>query len=204
MEFLKDLFGNEALTYDQFTEKAKGAGKDGKGIKLADLSQGQYVAAEKYRCLEVERDTARQQMAEVGEKLKAFDGVDVAALRGEIDTLKGDIAKKEADFTLHLADRDFAAMLDSAILSAKGKNPKAVMALLDTDTLKSSKNQKEDISAAIKKLAESDAYLFGEADNPTPVKISTGGKHTEPGSISADPFIAGAMKGAGLESGKEG
>jgi hypothetical protein len=123
-----------------------------------------------------------------------------------VDTLKKDLATKEAEFQSQLADRDFQALLTSGIAAAKGKNPKAIMALLDMDALKASKNQKEDTAAALKALAESDAYLFGEPETntTTPAKVKTGGEHTENNDTSSDPFVAAAMKGAGLSTGKDG
>lgn len=155
-----------------------------------------------------DRDTYKGQLDDVSKKLKAFDGVDIEALRGEVDTLKKDIATKEADFQGQLADRDFQALLTAGITAAKGKNPKAITALLDIDTLKASKNQKEDTAAALKALAESDAYLFGEPDTTTttttPAKVKTGAEHTENNDTSSDPFVAAAMKGAGLSTGKDG
>jgi hypothetical protein len=39
MVFLKSVFGTEALTFDQLTEKLK----DSKDVKLANLAEGQYV-----------------------------------------------------------------------------------------------------------------------------------------------------------------
>lgn len=152
-----------------------------------------------------DRDTYKGQLDELSKKLKAFDGVDIEALRGEMDTLKKDMATKEADFQSQLADRDFQVLLTAGITEAKGKNPKAIAALLDVDALKTSKNQKEDVTAAIKALAESEAYLFGEVDktgtsttNTTPATVKTGGEHTETSGTSSDPFVAAAMKGAGL------
>lgn len=149
-----------------------------------------------------DRDTYKGQLDDVSKKLKAFDGVDVEALRGEVETLKKDMAAKEANFQSQLADRDFQALLAAGITEAKGKNPKAIAALLDIDALKASKNQKEDMAAAIKALAASEAYLFGET-NTTPATVKTGGKHTENNNTSSDPFVAAAMKGAGLSAGKE-
>lgn len=156
-----------------------------------------------------DRDTYKGQLDEVSKKLKAFDGVDVEALRGEVDTLKKDMAVKEAAFQSQLADRDFQALLAAGITEAKGKNPKAIAALLDIDALKASKNQKEDVAAAIKALAESDAYLFSEASTTpskttTPATVKTGGEHTENSDTSTDPFVAAAMKDAGLSTGKDG
>ena len=152
-----------------------------------------------------DRDTYKGQLEEVSSKLQAFAGVDIEALRGEVEALKKDMAAKEADYQTQLADRDFQALLSAGFTDAKGKSPKAIAALLDIDTLKASKNQKEDIAAAIKALAESDAYLFGDtATNTTPATVKTGGEHTENSNTSSDPFVAAAMKGAGLSTGKDG
>ena len=152
-----------------------------------------------------DRDTYKGQLEEVSNKLQAFAGVDIEALRGEVETLKKDMAAKEADFQSQLADRDFQSLLLAGITEAKGKNPKAIAALLDIDALKASKNQKEDTAAAIKALAESDAYLFGDSStNTTPAKVKTGGEHTENNETSSDPFVAAAMNGAGLSTGKDG
>lgn len=152
-----------------------------------------------------DRDTYKGQLEEVSNKLQAFAGVDIEALRGEVETLKKDMAAKEADYQNQLADRDFQSLLMAGITEAKGKNPKAIAALLDIDALKASKNQKEDTAAAIKALAESDAYLFGDSStNNTPAKIKTGGEHTENSNTSSDPFVAAAMRGAGLSTGKDG
>lgn len=49
VEFLKTLFGDKALTFDEF---AKAVG-DSKDIKLANLADGKYVATKKSRKHEV-------------------------------------------------------------------------------------------------------------------------------------------------------
>ncbi|NLL92516.1 MAG: hypothetical protein GX222_08950 [Ruminococcaceae bacterium] len=151
-----------------------------------------------------ERDSLKTQLEEVGKKLETFEGVDPEALKKEIETLKSDISAKEADFQAQLADRDFQALLNSGISDLKGKNQKAIIALLDVDTLKASKNQKEDISNAVKTLQESDPYLFEAMESKeTPASVSTGGTHTETNNTGGDAFTAAAMKAAGLETGKE-
>jgi hypothetical protein len=137
-----------------------------------------------------ERDSLKAQVDGVAETLKAFEGVDVAALQGEIGKLKNDLAQKDTDYTAKLAERDFTATLNEAILTAKGRNTKAIIAALgDVETLKASKNQKEDIAAALKTLRESDAYLFDENKNSTNpftlAKVSSGGVHDENGDGSS-------------------
>lgn len=102
--------------------------------------------------------------------LDKFKDVDPEALSAEIARLKDDIAKKDADFAQQLSDRDFEDLIKGAIADAKGKNTKAIRALLDIDTLKASKNQKDDIAAAIKELteAEDSAMLFESAEPDEP------------------------------------
>lgn len=110
--------------------------------------------------------TLETTLKDTQEKLKAFDGVDAEALNGEIAKLKGDLEKKDKDYQAQIADRDFQDMLKEAIVSANGRNAKAITALLDVDALKASKNQKEDIAAALKALAEAEdsKMLFGEPE----------------------------------------
>lgn len=100
------------------------------------------------------------------EALKKFEGVNLEELNSQIETLKSDLAKKDEEYNSQLADRDFQDILKDSITSAKGRNAKAITALLDLEALKASKNQKEDIAAALKGLteAEDSKMLFGEAE----------------------------------------
>ena len=100
------------------------------------------------------------------EAMKKFDGVDPEALKNQIAELNQKLTDKESEYQTQIADRDFQDMLKESIAAAKGKNAKAITALLDLDTLKASKNQKEDIATALKGLAEAEdsKMLFGESE----------------------------------------
>ena len=112
--------------------------------------------------LKVEQDKVKT----TEEALKKFDGVDHEALNKQITDLQADLKKKDDDHAAQLADRDFNDLIKESIATAKGKNAKAITALLDMDTLKASKNQKEDIAAALKVLAEAEdsKMLFGDPE----------------------------------------
>lgn len=76
------------------------------------------------------------------------------------------------------------------------------MALLDLDTLKASKNQKDDVVTAINALRESEPYLFEETKDQTPAKLfSSGGEHKEDGAgaegenAQMNALIRGEAKG---------
>lgn len=113
--------------------------------------------------------------------LKKFDGVDVTGLQNRITALETDLQNKDTEYTQKIADRDFDDLLSESIRTAKGRNAKAIRALLDVDTLKASKNQKDDVAAAIKALteAEDSRMLFGE-DEPAGIGsvIGTVGRKT--------------------------
>lgn len=74
------------------------------------------------------------------EDLKKFDGVDVTGLQNRITALETDLQNKDTEYTQKIADRDFDDLLSESIRTAKGRNAKAIRALLDVDTLKASKN----------------------------------------------------------------
>ena len=100
------------------------------------------------------------------EAVKKFEGVDPDALKNEIASLNQKLADKDTEYQNQIADRDFQDMLKNAITEAKGRNAKAITALLDVDTLKASKNQKDDVAAALKALSEAEdsKMLFGESE----------------------------------------
>lgn len=123
---------------------------------------------EKLETAEQKASASETTINELKEDLKKFEGVDVTGLQQKITDLETNLQTKETEFQQKLADRDFDDLLTESIHGAKGKNAKAIRALLDVDTLKTSKNQKDDVAAAIKALteAEDSKMLFGEADEP--------------------------------------
>lgn len=114
--------------------------------------------------------TAEKTVEDFKKKLEEYKDVDVSGLQKQIDDLTEDLKLKDAEYQRQLADRDFEDLLKDSISQAKGRNAKAITALLDVENLKSSKNQKEDVAAALKALSEQEdsKMLFGEPD-PKPV-----------------------------------
>lgn len=112
-------------------------------------------------------------LAETKESLTKLEGVDVDSWKKKVEELESTIKKNNDDYEAKIADRDFHDLVEKSIASAKGKNAKAIMALLDIDSLKGSKNQQDDIDKALKALSEAEdsKMLFGE---PEPTKIGEG------------------------------
>lgn len=121
-------------------------------------------------------ESIKEQLQTAKDGLKAFEGVDVAQLQGEIAKLQGQLADKDTEWQGKLDSMKFEAKVKDAITAAKGKNPKAITALLDMDTLKASKNQDADLKAALEALqkAEDSGFLFGTEQDPPPYAGNTG------------------------------
>ena len=143
---------------------------------------------------------AEDKVKTLTESLDKFKDVDADKLNGEIADLKKQLEEKDKTFASQIEDRDFDDLVKDAIAEAKGRNPKAIKALLDVEALKASKNQKDDVAAALKKLAEAEdsKMLFGE-DQPAPVgKVGAIGKVT--GGTSGDSFMDSIRAAAGLST----
>ena len=112
-------------------------------------------------------------MNELKKQLEEFKDVDVTALNKRISDLESEKANIQKDYDAKIADRDFNDLVKESIAAVKGKNVKAITALLDVDALKASKNQKEDIASALKDLTEKEdsKMLFGD---PEPNPVGTG------------------------------
>lgn len=146
--------------------------------KKADFEKAwkeNYRTKAEYDNAVTKRDEYKSSLDTVNERLKEFDGVDVKDLQSQITKLQGDLQAKDAEYAQKEAERQFTGELSAAIKKAGGRNEKAVMAMLDMETLKASKNQSADIEAAIGAVKEYDAYLFG-SDEPFKNPVgSTGG-----------------------------
>ena len=112
-------------------------------------------------------------MKDLQDKLDGFKDVDVSGLNQTIKTLQTEKENIQKDYDAKIADRDFNDLVKESIAAVNGRNAKAITALLDVDTLKASKNQKEDIATALKALTEKEdsKMLFGE---PEPKPAGTG------------------------------
>lgn len=119
-------------------------------------------------------DAIKEQLNTAREGLKAFEGVDVKDLQGQIAKLTKDLSDKEAEHQAKLADLEFDGALKEAITAARGRSVKAVRAMLDVDALRASKNQKADIKDALETLKKDSGYLFESEETPPPYSAGAG------------------------------
>lgn len=119
-------------------------------------------------------ESIKGQLQTAKDGLAAFDGVDVKELQGKVAHLTKDLEDKEKTHKQELADMAFDSTLKEAITAARGRNDKAIRALLDVDKLKASKDQTADIKAALEGLKKDSGYLFESDETPPPYAAGTG------------------------------
>ena len=85
----------------------------------------------------------------------------------------------------------FQTELETAIRTAGGRNPKAITALLELDTLRESENRQEAITAALEGLKQQEGYLFTQ-QTPPPYAWGTGARIRAEETAPTD--LAGALR----------
>lgn len=173
------------------TEFLKGLGIEQEAIDKIMAENGKDIAAEQEKAkvrlqqAEAARDEYKTQLDAAKESLGKFDGVNVEDLKGQIAKLQADLKAKDDEYAAREAERQFTGTLEEAIRKAGGRNSRAIMAMLDLESLKASKDQSADILTALNAVKESDAYLFG-SDEPinNPVGPTGGGTPAEDSSAA--------------------
>lgn len=96
------------------------------------------------------------------ETLKGFEGKDFDAITRDRDEWKKKHDEAVEAHKKEQEDREFNQMLEDAITESKGKNTKAISALLDLDKIRNSKNQSADLKTALDTLRTENGYLFDD------------------------------------------
>ena len=135
-------------------------------------------------------------MAENGKDIEAVKNryADYDALKqAEADGAKAWEEKLNQQVETHrreMSDLVFSHNLEKAILSAKGRNAKAITALLDIEKLNTSENQTADLEEALQILKQDCSYLF-QSETPPPYARGTGANQPEANKSPAT--LAGAL-----------
>lgn len=148
---------------------------------------------ERERSKRADYDTIKEQLAAANRQIEEFKGMDIDGVKKAAEEWKAKAEQAEREASERIAEMEFNGTLREAITAAKGRNVKAISALLDVPTLRGSKNQAEDIKAALEALKQESGYLF---DTETPPPFSAGaGQHD----MNGDPEMAAIRAAAGLK-----
>lgn len=119
-------------------------------------------------------DSLKEQLQTAKDGLKAFEGVDVSQLQQQVTQLQNDLNEKETAHQAQLAQIAFDRDLDAGITAIRGRNGKAIRALLDLEKLQGSQNREKDIKEALEALKQESGYLFDDEGAPPPYSAGAG------------------------------
>lgn len=164
MELLKAIFGDEALTFDQFADKINQSAD----IKLGNLAGGQYVDKYKY-------DDVSKQLETANANLKGYD-----------PEWKSKLEQAQADGDKKLNDYKFEQSVEKAITNAGAADVVSVKANLDMSAVTQGEDGKiTGLDDQLEKLKETKPFLFKTdyEKKPDP-KLNLGG--STPGAKKSD------------------
>lgn len=167
--------------------------KLGEGAKIADISDGSYIPKEKFDALNAEKKSLETQLADRDDQLNTLSksAKDHEELSKQIKDLQ-DKNKEDADrFEAEKAKLKFEHALETALRDNKAKNPKAVKALLDVESIKLDGDKLIGLEDQIKSLQESESYLFKIEDEKSLKGATPGGGMELPGGQVKNPFKEG-------------
>lgn len=92
--------------------------------------------------------------------------------KNQFDELNGKLTAKQKeydDLVKSYADKEKNTAINQAISNAKGKNTKAILALVDNDKITYKDGKLDGLEDQLKELQKSDAYLFDAPEKPVAI-----------------------------------
>jgi hypothetical protein len=174
---LKDLLGE-----DLYNQVMKKSGDN----KIAIVSDGNWFPKDKFDQVNSDNKDLKKQLKDRDSQLsdlktKAAGNED---LTKQINDLTEQNKKTAADYQAKLDQQSFDFALKDALSGAKAKNPKAVEALLNKDSIKLDGDKLLGLDEQLKGIKESDSYLFDSEDQQqqqNSTKFTTGNHQRQTG-----------------------
>ena len=151
------------------TEDLKAQGFTEEQINFVMSENGKDIKREKDKA-----DNYKSQLDTATQTLKGFEGVNVEEMKNKISQLTADLENSQKKHAEEMAQRDFNDLLNSYATEYKARNIKAVMPFLDVETLRQSKNQKDDLKTAFETVRKENGYLFEDERIPRVVSFTSG------------------------------
>ena len=119
-------------------------------------------------------DAMKDQLAQAQETSKGYEALDINGIRQTAQEWEEKYNHFVAEHQKQVAQIQFQNVLENAIAAAKGRNAKAITALLDIPALQESQDPKEAVGQALEALKRDSGYLFDEMIIPPLYARGTG------------------------------
>jgi len=122
-------------------------------------------------------ETIKNQLGEAQKTIKGFQDQDIDGIKKSAQEWEEKYNKAIEDHKKQMDDLAFDGIMKDAITTAKGRNAAAIIGVLGAEkmaALRGSKNQAEDIKAALEGLKKDSGYLFESEQTPPPYSFGSG------------------------------
>ena len=143
-----------------------------KGLEL-DKDTIESIMAEHGKAMTALREEGKSlrkdyeaRLAEAGKQIEAFKTMDVDAIKKASEEWKQKAEKAEKDAELKIGAMQFDLALSTALAAAKARNPKAVAALLDRETLKLKDGGIAGLKEQLEAIRKDNGFLFEAEQKP--------------------------------------
>lgn len=191
MEFLKNLFNDRQLSYDELLKAVEAHNKADKDnqIKIANLAGGEYISKEKYDAKEKELTKANDQITVLNNAVNSFDGE-----KKDLDKKIKDL-QKQYDTDTKALKNDFAkqTVVNRFFSEHKSKHEGLLRKEFDLDKLSVDDNGNVlGLEEQGKTILESYADLFETSLGGTPPANPDGAgtPPKDPGKMTYEDFVA--------------
>src|SRR5699024_880449 len=158
---LKELLGEEL--YNQVIEKAGDK-------KIAVVSDGNWIPKDKFDTLNTTKKDLEEQLEQRDAQLEDLKKVDADGLKQKIQDLQTENETTKQEYQAKLEKQAIDFSLEKALTGAKVRNPKAVKALLDLDSIKLDGEKLLGLDDQLSTIKESDGYLFEDEKQTNDIK----------------------------------
>ncbi len=129
---------------------------------------------------------------EVIDAIMAENGRDIQAAKQASMEWEAKYDRAVEDHKKELEDLRFGSLFTEAVRAAKGRNEKAIAALLDLETIRTGEDPSAALTEALSALKQESGYLFEGEEVPPPYARGTGTRQT--GGADAPATLAGALR----------
>lgn len=129
---------------------------------------------------------------EIVDAIMAENGKDIQAHKQAAQQWEDKYSAAVAEHSAQLAQLELDGMIKDAVNANRGRNLKAITALLDVDALRQSQDPQAAIQEAVEQLKKESGYLFDSEPTPPPYARGTGTQLS--GREEYPQTLAGALK----------
>ena len=161
IEVLKDTLSEE--TYNAVASEL-----EGKDIKLADLSKGEYVSVGKYNALETQLNNTQTLLTDTQSKLEGAiaKAGDNDTLRAELENLKTTSQTEMDNLKTQYESKLKTAAVMAEITKAGANDPKDILPHINMDAVTVSDNGTMGLSEQLETIKTAKPYLFKGDQKP--------------------------------------